>query len=75
MLLGRGELDGKRLLDEESVAQMTKNQPTKDAYPIDVGGKRPGVGFGLGFSVIVEKATQPELGVFSASNSSTDLAR
>jgi CubicO group peptidase (beta-lactamase class C family) len=55
MLLNRGELDGKRLLEASTVDEMTKNQLSDEAYPVDVGGKRPGVGFGLGFSVIVEK--------------------
>ena len=55
MLLNRGELDGKRLLQADTVSAMTKNQLPKQAYPIDLGGKREGVGFGLGFSVVVEK--------------------
>lgn len=55
MLLNGGELSGKRLLTEKSVAEMTRNQLPKKAYPIRVGGfPRPGVGFGLGFSVIAE---------------------
>jgi CubicO group peptidase (beta-lactamase class C family) len=55
MLLNQGELDGHRLLREESVAAMTKNQLPGEAYPINLGGKRDGVGFGLGFSVVVQK--------------------
>jgi CubicO group peptidase (beta-lactamase class C family) len=55
MLLNQGELDGKRVLRAESVAAMTKNQLPDAAYPVDLNGKRPGVGFGLGFSVAVEK--------------------
>jgi CubicO group peptidase (beta-lactamase class C family) len=34
---------------------MTKNQLPGEAYPINLGGKRDGVGFGLGFSVVVQK--------------------
>ncbi len=55
MLLNQGELDGRRLLRAESVAAMTKNQLPDGAYPLDMNGKRPGVGFGLGFSVVVEQ--------------------
>jgi CubicO group peptidase (beta-lactamase class C family) len=57
MLLNGGELDGRRLLKAETVKQMTKNQLPKEAYPISFGViKRPGIGFGLGFSVVVEKS-------------------
>ena len=55
MLLNKGELEGKRLLKAKTVESMTKNQLPDQAYPIDLGGKRPGVGFGLGFSVVKEK--------------------
>jgi len=55
MLLNEGKLGGHRLLREESVEAMTKNQLPAEAYPINLGGKRDGVGFGLGFSVVVEK--------------------
>jgi len=55
MLLNKGELDGRRLLRQESVEAMTKNQLPGEAYPINLGGTRDGVGFGLGFSVVVEK--------------------
>jgi CubicO group peptidase (beta-lactamase class C family) len=54
MLLGKGRLDGRRVLREETVALMTKNQLPKEAIPISVGPiRREGVGFGLGFSVCV----------------------
>ena len=33
---------------------MTKNQVPADAMPVTIGDERPGVGFGLGFSVRVE---------------------
>jgi CubicO group peptidase (beta-lactamase class C family) len=34
---------------------MTKNQLPKEAYPVTLNGTRDGVGFGLGFSVVVEQ--------------------
>jgi CubicO group peptidase (beta-lactamase class C family) len=55
MLLNKGELEGKRLLRAESVEVMTRNQLPDSAYPLELNGKREGVGFGLGFSVVVEK--------------------
>ena len=55
MLLNGGELSGKRLLTQKSVDEMTRNQLPDSAYPMKIGGiKRPGVGFGLGVSVIEE---------------------
>lgn len=56
MMLNHGELDGQRLLSQQSVAEMTRNQLSGAQYPISIGGfRRPGVGFGLGFSVINEQ--------------------
>ena len=55
MLLEGGQLQGKRLLTAESVRLMTENQLPKAAYPVTLNGRRDGVGFGLGFSVVVEK--------------------
>ena len=56
MLLDRGTFQGKRLLRPETVGSMTVNQLLGSAYPISVSGDvRQGVGFGLGFSVVVEK--------------------
>ena len=57
MLLNNGELGGKRLLQVETVEAMTKNQLPDEAYPIALGGQRDGVGFGLGFSVVVENTS------------------
>lgn len=55
MLLDRGEFDGKRLLRPETVQMMVTNQLPKEAYPFTIGGiERTGVGFGFGFSSIVE---------------------
>ena len=56
MLLNQGELDGERILQAETVSQMTANHIPDAAMPIGVGpgNRRPGIGFGLGFSVAVE---------------------
>ena len=45
MMLGKGELDGVRILKEESVREMTKNQLPKGVFAYGV------FGFGLGFQV------------------------
>ena len=60
MLLGRGELDGKRLLAPRTLAYMTRNHLPGGGDLESVG--RPlfaettfnGVGFGLGFSVVLD---------------------
>jgi len=54
MLLNNGKLGDKRLLKSRTVRMMTRNQLPKEAYPIGSGG-RAGMGFGLGFSVRVER--------------------
>ncbi|MEQ8788797.1 MAG: serine hydrolase domain-containing protein [Pirellulaceae bacterium] len=56
MVLSGGKLGEVRLLKPETVAEMTRNQLPKSAIPIGVGptNTRPGVGFGLGFSVRME---------------------
>lgn len=54
MLLGGGELYGQRILDPTSVAEMFRNQLPEQAYPIELGRRRDGVAFGLGFHVIRE---------------------
>ena len=47
-----GKLDGKRILKSKTVKLMTSDQLPKAAFPIYFGNdKRPGTGFGLGFSV------------------------
>jgi len=46
---------------------MTKNQLPDEAYPLSLNGERPGVGFGLGFSVVVESTaftTQSHIGEY-----------
>jgi CubicO group peptidase (beta-lactamase class C family) len=57
MLLNRGKLGETRLLKGRTVRMMTRNQLPEQAYPIGSGG-RAGVGFGLGFSVRVERSEQ-----------------
>lgn len=57
MMLNQGELDGNRILKAATVQAMTKDQLPESAFPISLGGERPGVGFGLGFSVVVKKPT------------------
>jgi len=54
MLLNNGKLGDTRLLKGRTVRMMTRNQLPKGAYPIG-SGRRVGTGFGLGFSVRVEK--------------------
>ena len=53
MILNRGKLDGHRILKAATVQNMTRNQLPESAIPIVLGLPRPGVGFGLGFSVVV----------------------
>ncbi len=53
MLLAGGQLDGRRILKQKTIALMTKNQLPAEAMPLTLMGRREGVGFGLGFSVRV----------------------
>jgi CubicO group peptidase (beta-lactamase class C family) len=54
MLLGGGQLDDKRILQEKTIQLMTQNHLPKEAMPVRVSViRREGVGFGLGFSVRV----------------------
>ena len=51
MILGGGELFGKRILRTETVREMTTNQLPAESLPMKVVGfPQPGRGFGLGFS-------------------------
>jgi CubicO group peptidase (beta-lactamase class C family) len=55
MIAQGGKLDGKRILKAKTVKLMTSDQLPKAAFPIYFGNdKRPGTGFGLGFSVRTE---------------------
>ena len=51
MIANGGALEGTRYLKEETVKLMTTNQLPESIPFIGVGDVRPGVGFGLGFSV------------------------
>ena len=57
MLGNNGKLGETRLLKGRTVRMMTRNQLPDEAYPIGSGG-RAGVGFGLGFSVRVERSDE-----------------
>ena len=58
MIASGGELNGTRLLRRETVQEMTNNQLPDEDFPIAFGPiQRPGVGFGLGFSVQVNRDT------------------
>ena len=61
MMLGEGELEGKRLLRPETVRDMTVNQLPPEALPMKLGAlPLDGMGFGLGFSVrMAPTATAP----------------
>jgi CubicO group peptidase (beta-lactamase class C family) len=55
MIQRGGTLDGHRILKSKTVKLMTSNQLPEKAFPIYFGAeKRPGTGFGLGFSVRTE---------------------
>ncbi len=60
MLLNLGAFNGTRLLKSKTVAEMTKNQLPPEAFPMGIIVPRPGIGFGLGFSVVV-KSIDPNL--------------
>ncbi len=51
MIAQGGTFEGKRYLKKETVALMTSNQLPESIPCIGISDKRPGVGFGLGFSV------------------------
>jgi CubicO group peptidase (beta-lactamase class C family) len=57
-LLNEGELDGARLLGRKTVELMTANHLPPALLPIEyngiVGTPRPAIGFGLGFSVVLD---------------------
>ncbi len=59
MLLGRGELDGVRLLGRKTVDLMLADHvgPTKvEPGLMRLGGGQAGIGFGLGFAILVDPA-------------------
>jgi CubicO group peptidase (beta-lactamase class C family) len=62
MLLGRGELDGARLLGSRTVEHMARNHLPGNAdletfgRPLFAESPMTGIGFGLGFSVVLDPA-------------------
>ncbi|MEM7127338.1 MAG: serine hydrolase domain-containing protein [Chloroflexota bacterium] len=54
LVLNRGELDGVRLLGPKTVELMTQNHLPSYMFPLAIGDPMPGIGFGLGFSVITD---------------------
>jgi CubicO group peptidase (beta-lactamase class C family) len=58
MLLGRGELDGVRLLGRKTVELMTANHLPEEVHPFD----DPASGFGLGGSVLMDLGRSQKLG-------------
>ena len=61
MLLNGGELDGKRILKPETIADMTRNHLGAD-FGVDAEGTRKGFGFGLGFAVRLVPGTRSSPG-------------
>jgi CubicO group peptidase (beta-lactamase class C family) len=68
MLLGRGELDGTRILGSRTVQMMTRNHLPGHAdleefgRPLFAETSYAGVGFGLGFSVVLDPIANKALG-------------
>ena len=60
MMLNRGELDGRRYLAADTVAEMTRNQLEAPLLPLSFNGVVPvahrGYGFGLGYCVTIDPA-------------------
>jgi CubicO group peptidase (beta-lactamase class C family) len=56
MLLNGGELDGRRILGERTVGLMASNH-----LPPEIGTQAPGVGYGLGVSVVLDPAAAGNL--------------
>ena len=63
-ILNKGELDGVRLLGPKTVALMTSNHLSSSLLPIAFEGTEPmlGMGFGLGFSVMLDMAQTGVMG-------------
>jgi len=63
LLLNRGELDGVRLLGPRTVELMTMNHLPLAVLPMVMGAEQmPGLGFGLGFSVMMDLALSGLMG-------------
>ena len=57
MLLNKGEFQGVRLLGRKTLEFMTLNHIPSDVLPLDIGGwEMAGLGFGLGFGVVIDPA-------------------
>jgi CubicO group peptidase (beta-lactamase class C family) len=62
-ILNKGELDGVRLLGPKTVELMTANHLPSSVLPMAMGAEQmPGMGFGLGFSVMMEVALSGTMG-------------
>ncbi len=59
MFLNRGELDGVRVLEPETVALMTVNRVPDALLPIGFGTPQPGRGWTLGFCVVMDADASP----------------
>jgi CubicO group peptidase (beta-lactamase class C family) len=62
MVLNNGELDGVRLLGPQTVKYMTTNHLPPSLIPLTMGEAYPGLGFGLGFSVVLDVALNGQMG-------------
>ncbi len=66
MMLNRGELEGCRILEADSVALMTANHLDKKLLPLSFNGVAPGAyqgyGFGLGYCINLDPATAAAAG-------------
>jgi CubicO group peptidase (beta-lactamase class C family) len=66
MMLARGELEGCRILQADTVAQMTSNQVAAELLPLSFNGVAPGpfsgYGFGLGYAINVDPANTAAAG-------------
>jgi CubicO group peptidase (beta-lactamase class C family) len=63
MILNKGKLDGVRLLGPRTVALMTTNHVPAALLPLAMGAESmPGLGFGLGFSVMLDAALSGTMG-------------
>ena len=74
MLLNGGELDGKRLLRPETVAEMTRSHIDEKLLPLKLGAPMPNTGFGLGVSVQIavgEKESRARLGEYGWSGAAS----